>query len=76
MTNSLLTGNVAAAITNFRNDSVAGYRQAFFCVGTTNLISDIGQIGALTPDFIKNDTAEYYFKQTTNGQLFLSPLNL
>ena len=40
----------------------------------TSSISDITQIGPITPVFIKSDTAEYYFEQTIDGHLLLFPI--
>jgi hypothetical protein len=34
----------------------------------------MNQIGTLTPVFIENDQAEYYFEQTISGHLFLFPV--
>ena len=31
-------------------------------------------IGPLTPVFIENDTAQYYFEQTIEGEVFLFPV--
>ncbi len=49
----------------------ANYRDAFLTIGINGSISDMGQVGTLTPVFIKNDTAEYYFEQTILGQPLL-----
>ena len=68
------SGDLSGAVASFANDSAQQYLQAFLSVGTAQTISDINDIGTLTPVFIKNDTAEYYFEQTINGQLTLFPV--
>ncbi len=74
MTNRIAAGDISGAISSFCSDSSEGYRQAFLDIGTANAISDVNQIGPLTPVFIKNDTAEYYFEQTIDGHLLLFPV--
>lgn len=68
------SGDLSGAVASFAHDSAQQYLQAFLSVGTARTISDINDIGTLTPVFIKNDTAEYYFEQTINGQLTLFPV--
>ena len=38
-------------------------------------ITDVNQIGTLTPVFIRDDRAQYYFEQTDAGQLLLFPVD-
>ena len=64
------TGDVPGAVASFCSETAESYRRAFLTMGTTELTSAVGQI-ALTPVFINNDTAEYYFEQTIDGQLLL-----
>jgi hypothetical protein len=45
-----------------------------YIIGTAKLASDINAIGPLTPVYIENDLAEYYFEQTIEGQLLLFPV--
>ena len=65
------SGDIPGAILDFSRLTADGYRRAFLADGTSDLASDIGQIGTLTPVFIRNDEAEYYFEQTIDGQLLL-----
>jgi alpha-tubulin suppressor-like RCC1 family protein len=73
MTNSVMSGDIPGAMTHFSVVTKNDYQQAILSLGT-GAISDIGQIGTLTPVYIKNDKAEYYFEQTVNGQLLLFPV--
>jgi hypothetical protein len=74
MTAHVAAGDISGAVACFSSASVDGYRQAFLCIGTAKLISDINAIGPLTPVYIENDQAEYYFEQTIGGQLLLFPV--
>jgi sugar lactone lactonase YvrE len=74
MTAHIAAGDISSAIPSFSSISADGYRQAFLCIGTAKAISDINAIGTLTPVFIEDDTAEYYFEQTIGGQLLLFPV--
>ena len=74
MTNRVAAGDISGAAQSFSSLSADGYRQAFLCIGTAKLISDVNQIGPLTPVYIENDQAEYYFEQTVGGQLLLFPV--
>jgi len=38
------------------------------------MISDINDIGPLTPVYIENNLAQYYFEQTIGGQILLFPV--
>jgi len=71
MTNCIAAGDVTGAVSCFSSESADGYRVAFLSIGTNDSASDISQIGTLTPVFIKNDTAEYYFEQNIGGQTLL-----
>ncbi|MGO8838403.1 MAG: hypothetical protein ACLQAH_05470 [Limisphaerales bacterium] len=71
MSNYILAGDIVGAVSNFSSETADGFRQLFQSIGTSDVVSDIGQIGALTPVFIRNDTAEYYFEQTIGGHLLL-----
>jgi hypothetical protein len=74
MTNCIAAGNISGAVSSFCNDTADGYRQSFLVIGTASLISDINQIGALTPVFIRNDAAEYYFEKNIEGHAILFPV--
>jgi DNA-binding beta-propeller fold protein YncE len=74
MTNHVATGDVSGAVSSFCSDTADAYRQSFLVIGTADLISDINQIGTLTPVFIKNDTAEYYFEKNIEGHTILFPV--
>ena len=74
LTAHVANGDIQGALANFSVDSVDNYRQAFLSVGTTNAISALNQIGVLTPVYIKNDRAEYYFTNTIDGQVITFPV--
>ena len=74
MTARVAAGDISGSAQYFSSLSADDYQQAFLCIGTTKLISDMNQIGTLTPVFIENDQAEYYFEQTISGHLFLFPV--
>jgi NHL repeat len=74
MTNSVTAGNISAALTHFSSASVDDYQQAWNILGTSDVISDVSQIGPLTPIFIKDETAKYYFEQTIDGQPLIFPV--
>jgi hypothetical protein len=69
----VVAGDVPGAVLSFSSATADGYRQAFLNLGTDS-ISDINDIGTLTPVAIRNDTAEYYFEQSIDGHLFLFPV--
>jgi hypothetical protein len=74
MTNHVTAGDIPGALSYFSVAAVDNYQQAFFSVGTANTISAINQIGALTPVFIMDNTAEYYFTNTIDGQIITFPV--
>jgi hypothetical protein len=74
MTNRIAAGDVSGAVSSFCSDTADSYQQAFSNIGTNDLASDISQIGALTPVFIRNDAAEYYFEKDIEGHTILFPV--
>jgi hypothetical protein len=74
MKNRVATGNISGAAQCYSSKTADGYQQAFLCIGTVKTISDINDIGPLTPAYIENDLAQYYFEQTVGGQTFLFPV--
>ncbi|HZF02221.1 MAG TPA: hypothetical protein VE344_10035 [Methylomirabilota bacterium] len=74
MTAHIVAGDVPGAVSYFSIASTDKYRQAFLSIGSSNLISAINQIGSLTPVFIKNDSAEYYFTNSVGGQTITFPV--
>jgi DNA-binding beta-propeller fold protein YncE len=68
MKTQVLKGDFSGAALDFSISSAGRYQQAFLAMGTGNLIPIINQIGTLTPVYIQNDNAEYYFQQTIAGQ--------
>jgi sugar lactone lactonase YvrE len=74
MTNCVAHGDISGAAQFFCSKTADGYQQAFFCIGSSKVISDINDIGPLTPAYIENDLAQYYFEQTVGGQTFLFPV--
>jgi sugar lactone lactonase YvrE len=74
LTAHVANGDINGALSNVSIASMDQYRQAFFSVGTANTTSAINQIGTLTPVFINNDRAEYYFTNTIAGQIITFPV--
>jgi alpha-tubulin suppressor-like RCC1 family protein/DNA-binding beta-propeller fold protein YncE len=73
MTNHVASGDITGALSYFSSASADGYGRALQSLGA-DAISDMNQIGTLTPVSINDTTAEYYFEQTVNGQLLLFPV--
>jgi hypothetical protein len=70
----VVAGDISGAIPSFSIASADNYRQAYFSVGTSSTISAINQIGTLTPVYILDDKAEYYFQQVIAGQTITFPV--
>jgi hypothetical protein len=70
----IANGDIPGAAEYFSSKTADGYQQAFFCIGTAKTISDINDIGSLTPAYINSGIAQYYFEQTVNGQTLLFPV--
>jgi hypothetical protein len=67
--------DISGAIPFFSSVSADGYRSAYCSIGISDLTSDINAIGTQSPVYIRNDTAEYYFQQTIDGQQLLFPVD-
>ena len=74
LTAHVAVGDISGAALSFCNDTTTNYQQAFTAIGTNDLTSDISSIGALTPVYIKNDAAEYYFEKDIEGHTILFPV--
>ena len=74
MTARIAAGDITGAISYFSAASADDYRQSFLSIGTSSIISDISQIGTLTPDYIQDDKAGYYFEQVIDGQTITFPV--
>ena len=74
MTACIAAGDISGAISYFSSASVAKYRKAFDSAGTITTFSAISEIGPLTPAFISNENAEYYFEQVIGGQTVTFPV--
>jgi hypothetical protein len=74
MTNRLTAGDISGALSYFSVAAVDDYQQAFLSAGTVSTISAINQIGTLTPVYILDDQAEYYFQQVIAGQTITFPI--
>ncbi len=62
------------AATHFSVVSADNYHTAFLYLDG-DAITDVNQIGPLTPVFIRDDSAQFYFEQTDAGQLLLFPVD-
>jgi len=67
------TGDFKGAATCFSVVSADNYLPAFLCLGR-DTIADVNQIGSLTPVFIRDHAAKFYFQQTIAGHLLLFPV--
>jgi DNA-binding beta-propeller fold protein YncE len=74
MTAHISSGDIEGALANFSVASVDDYRDLFLATGISGTIATISQIGALSPVYIDDDRAEYYFTQTINGQTIGFPV--
>lgn len=75
MTARVGAGDMGGAVSNFSSASANRYQQAFLAIGPSgSLVTVIGAIGSLTPDFIRDNLAEYYFQQTIAGQTVTFPV--
>ncbi|MEI6197276.1 MAG: NHL repeat-containing protein, partial [Verrucomicrobiota bacterium] len=75
MTNRVAAADLASAVGYFSSASADKYRQPFLAIGPrASLISIINQIGTLTPDYIGNDEAEYFFTKTVSGEIITFPV--
>jgi hypothetical protein len=71
----LVSGDFSGALPYFSGLSSAKYQQAFLSIGTAGTVSAINQIGNLTPVFVQNYNAEYFFQQIINGQTITFPVD-
>jgi len=74
MTNNLVSGDIEGALTFFSVAAQDDYRQTFLSVGSANAASAVSQIGALTPVYVNDFKAEYYFTNTIAGQIITFPV--
>ncbi len=74
MTNSLLTGNITAAVSCFSSVSADNYRQSLLGIGSADLTFAISQMSAISPSDLESMTAEYYFTSTIAGQTLTFPI--
>ena len=70
-TELVTNGDIDDAITYFSSASADKYREAFLTIGLNKANSDLSEVGTLTPVFIDQDAAQYYFEQTIDGHLIL-----
>jgi hypothetical protein len=74
MTTHVATGDISGALFCFSVAASDKYQQTFLSVGTGSTLSAINQIGTLTPVYILNNRAEYYFRQLIAGQTITFPV--
>ena len=70
----LEAGDVEGALPYFFSVTADAYRDMFLTIGPAKVAADMNAIVPLTPVFIENGEAEYYFEQTVEGQLILFPV--
>jgi hypothetical protein len=71
MTNCVVQGDISGAAKCFSYSTADEYLRTFLGIGISGTISDIQAIGPLTPVYIRNGLAQYYFEQSINGQTLL-----
>jgi len=74
MKQDLVSGEIEGAVSYFASISKEKYRQAFLSIGTNDLTVVISQIPAISPVYIENHTAEYFFTNTIDGQTITFPI--
>jgi len=74
MTACVANRNISGATTYFSSQTADRFCGDFLCIGAGKLISDLNQIGTLTPVYIENNEAQYYFEQTIYEQPLLFPV--
>ena len=74
MTSHVAGGDINGAISFFSVASQDDYRQSFLSIGTVNTSSVLNQIGTLTPSYIDDAGAEFYFTNTIGGQTITFPV--
>ena len=74
LTARVASGDISSGVSSFSMASTDDYRDMFISIGTNDVASAVGQIGALTPVYIHNNKAEYYFTNAINGQIVTFPV--
>lgn len=74
MQQKLQVGDISGALPYFSSLSVDKYRTAFLSMGTTALGQVMGQVGAISPVVIYNDTGECRFDQQVDGVTITFPI--
>lgn len=74
MTTRVAVGDISGAVSYFSAASANDYQNMFLSAGTNNVISAMSEIGALTPVYIYDEQAKYYFTNTIDGQTFMFPV--
>jgi hypothetical protein len=75
MKQDLIAGDIEEAISYFATKTGPRYREIFVSIGAIDLASLIGEIGSLSPVFIENDSAQYYFEQSIDGETIAFPID-
>jgi hypothetical protein len=74
MTAHIAAGDISGAIFSFSIESADDYRELFLATGTSDTSLTIGQTGTLTPVYVYDDKAEFYFNQVVAGQTITFPV--
>jgi len=74
MKTHVAAGDILGAITYFSFTSTDDYRDMFLGTGTSSTTATINQTGNITPVFIYDDTAEYYFEEVVDGKTITFPV--
>jgi DNA-binding beta-propeller fold protein YncE len=73
---SLQAGQIENALGQFSVATVDSYRQLFASIPTARLAQNLGAIGQLTPLYITDQEARYYFTSTISGTPFVFVVTL
>jgi hypothetical protein len=67
---NLINGNVEGALPQFSTTTIHDYRSLFNWLSPATLSQNMNAVGPLTPIYIDDDEARYYFTTTINNQPF------
>ena len=73
---NLSNGQVEQALSQFSLATVEHYRALILTLGTAEVIQSMGAVGQLTPIYVGDEDAQYYFTTSVGGQDLVFPVTL
>jgi hypothetical protein len=70
----LKAGDISGAISYYSVVSKDKYQEAFHAMSKDELHAAVSDFGAIKPDSVEADTAQYYFEKNINGQKITFPI--